>query len=111
LKVLADFYDFMVWMTQRIEKFPRHHRYSLGITMENRMHAILAGLVEAKYARERAALLRRVNLDLEILRFQTRLATDLRALPLRGQGTAARMLEGIGAQVGGWLRSLREASP
>ncbi len=23
--------DFMLWMIRHIEKFPRHHRYSLGI--------------------------------------------------------------------------------
>lgn len=34
LKVIADFYDFMLWMTHHTEKFPRHHRYSLGVSME-----------------------------------------------------------------------------
>ena len=31
LKVISDFYDFMLYLTQRIETLPRHHRYSLGI--------------------------------------------------------------------------------
>ena len=31
LKVIADFYDFMLWMIQHTEKFPRHHRYSLRV--------------------------------------------------------------------------------
>ena len=35
LKVIADFYDFMLWMVQRTEKFPRHHHYSLGIAIES----------------------------------------------------------------------------
>ncbi len=32
LKVISDFYDLMLYLIQRIEKFPRHHRYSLVIT-------------------------------------------------------------------------------
>jgi len=35
LKVIQDFYDFMLWLVNHTEKFPRHHRYSLGIAMEN----------------------------------------------------------------------------
>jgi len=31
LKVIADFYDFMLWLIRHTEKFPRHHRYSLGL--------------------------------------------------------------------------------
>ena len=34
LKVIADFYDFMLWLIRHTEKFPRHHRYSLGVAME-----------------------------------------------------------------------------
>jgi hypothetical protein len=41
LKVIQDFYDFMLWLTAHTEKFPRHHRYSLGIAMENRLQKIL----------------------------------------------------------------------
>jgi hypothetical protein len=39
LKVIADFYDLMLWMIHHTEKFPRHHRYSLGLSMENRMRS------------------------------------------------------------------------
>ena len=37
LKVIADFYDFTLWLIRHTEKFPRHHRYSLGLAMENRL--------------------------------------------------------------------------
>jgi retron-type reverse transcriptase len=48
LKVISDFYDFMLWLVQRIEKIPRNHRYSLGISIENRLQTILALLLQAK---------------------------------------------------------------
>ena len=34
LKVIQDFYDLMLYLVQRMEKFPRHHRYSLGTARE-----------------------------------------------------------------------------
>ena len=36
LKVVAHFYDFMLWLIRHTEKFPRHHRYSLGSAMDPR---------------------------------------------------------------------------
>jgi hypothetical protein len=105
LKVIEDFYGFMVWLVERIEKFPRHHRYSLGIAMENRLQELLALLLRAKYSRVKAGVLEDVNMELEVLRFQIRMATDLKALPVKSQGHAARELRSIGSQVGGWLKS------
>lgn len=105
LKVIADFYDFMLYLIQRIEKFPRHHRYSLGIALENRLQEILALLLRAKYAREKTTLLDEVNVELDVLRFQVRLAKDLKALPTRSHGHAGKLLLDIGSQVGGWRKS------
>ena len=105
LKVIQDFYDFVLWLVQHTEKFPRHHRYSLGIAMENRLQRILELLLRAKYSREKAGFLNDANMELEVLRFQVRLAKDLKALPAKSHGHAAGVMQGIGAQIGGWLAS------
>ena len=44
----------------------------------------------------RAAVLSEVNVELEVLRFQVRMAKDLNALPVTGHGEAARRLEQVG---------------
>ena len=105
LKVIQDFYDFMLWLIGHTEKFPRHHRYSLGIAMENRLQRILELLLRAKYSRTKVGFLNDANMELEVLRFQVRLAKDLKALPARSHGHAAGLMQGIGAQIGGWLSS------
>jgi hypothetical protein len=108
LKVILDFYDLMLYLIQRCEKFPRHHRYSLGIAIENRLQAILALLIKAKYTQRQTKrqTLAVVNTELEVLRFQLRLAKDLGALPIMSHGHASGLIEGIGAQIGGWTRSI-----
>jgi hypothetical protein len=105
LKVIADFYDFMIWLIRHVERFPRHHRYSLGIAVESRLQTILGLLLRAKYAKEKAGHLQEANLELEILRFQVRLAKDLGALEVRSHGHATKLMLEIGSQIGGWLRS------
>jgi hypothetical protein len=109
LKVIQDCYDLTVYVSQRVEKFPRSHRYTLGSEIEKRLLWVLGGLIRARYtADRRAELLDAVNAELEILRFQLRLATDLKALPVKSHGHAAGLVEGVGGQVGGWLRATRQ---
>jgi len=105
LKVIQDFYDFMLWLINHTEKFPRHHRYSLGLTIENRLQRILELLLKAKYSHDKAVFLNDANMELEVLRFQVRLSKDLKALPAKSHGHAAALMQNIGAQIGGWLSS------
>jgi len=110
LKVISDCYDLAVYLSRRVEKFPRSHRYTLGADIERRVQGLLGELVRARYAGAgdvRAAILTDVNVELEVLRFQVRLAKDLSALPVTSHGEAARQLEQVGAQVGGWLKAAR----
>ena len=62
-------------------------------------------LIRAKFSRQRRELLEAVNVDLEVLRFQVRLAKDLRCLSVSSYGQVAQRLLDVGRQVGGWMRS------
>ena len=105
LKIIQDFYDFMLWMIKHTEKFPRHHRYSLGVSIETRLQKILELFLKAKYRKEKNKVLNDANIELEILRFQLRLAKDLKVLTIKSYGFGSKGLLEIGSQVGGWLRS------
>ncbi len=64
LKIIQDFYDFMLWITKHTEKFPRHHRYSLGVSIETRLQKILELLLKAKYHKEKNKVLNDANIEL-----------------------------------------------
>jgi hypothetical protein len=106
LKVISDCYDFIVWLTNHTQKFPRNHRYSLGIDMERQVRGVLALLIKAKYHRQKEHILHDVNVELELLRFQLRLAKDLEVINVRSHGHGAKVLQEIGQQIGGWLKGI-----
>jgi hypothetical protein len=108
LPIIRDFYEFVVWFVPKIGKFPRDQRFTLGERMEVALLEVLEQLLKAKYAREKRDLLEQVNLQLEIVRFQLRLAKDLGCLPLKSYGQSAERLMAVGKQVGGWLKSVSE---
>jgi hypothetical protein len=105
LLVISKAYDLVLWSCRHIGKFPRSHRFTLGDRLEQRLYDMLEQLVRARYTRERAPLLRSVNLDLELLRFQFRLAKDLHCLSVDSYGHAARTVNEIGQMIGGWLKT------
>ncbi len=81
LAVIRDAYALNLELARRVEKFPRHQRAGLGTDLTRHARELLNTLIRAKYgtAAERPALLAEVNVGLELLRFQLRLAVDLRA--------------------------------
>jgi hypothetical protein len=73
--------------------------------IERQALAVLEGLIRARYARQRTAMLDAVNVDLEVLRFLLRIAHDLWALPTKSYGEACGRLLDIGKQIGGSRKS------
>ena len=88
---------------------PRSQKCLLGDRIQTTAMEVLDLLVEAAYSRERGGLLRRANLGLEKLRFWMRLSKDLKLIDFKRYEHAARCIDDVGRQVGGWLRSLRPA--
>jgi hypothetical protein len=110
LAVILKTYDLIPWCVNHTGRFPRNHRFVLGERIERRVYDLLETLIRAKYSREKRELLIQANLDLEVLRFQLRLAKDLDCLREQSLRFAAKNIDEIGREVGGWLRSRAESS-
>src|SRR5271169_3183180 len=104
LVVITKTYDLILWSCNHTGKFPRSHRFVLGERIERNLYDLLETLLKAKYTRLRQALLEQANLILEVLRFQVRLAKDLKCLNVSSYGFAARAIDEIGRLVGGWMK-------
>lgn len=105
LAVIRRTFDLVKWSCGHTSQFPRNHRFVLGERIERRMYDLLETLIQARYTRERQGLLRQANLNLEVLRFQMRLAHELQCLKTRSYGFACETLQEIGRMVGGWLKA------
>jgi hypothetical protein len=111
LVVIDKAYQLLVWCSERIARFPRSHRFTVGQRLEGRLAGILESLLRAKYNRDRGPLRRQVNLELELLRFQLRLAKDLKCWSVESYGHAARTVNEVGQMVGGWIKQTAAEAP
>ena len=109
--VILKLYDLMLWSLNHTARFPRHHRYSLGLRIESTLFDLLDTLIEARYVREKLALLDRANIILERFRFQMRLAKDLTVLAPNSFEFQAKAVEEIGRMIGGWRKSALARGP
>jgi hypothetical protein len=105
LVAITKAYDLVRELTQRVGKFPRDYRFLLGDRILTNGYEVLDLLIEAKYTRNKVPLLDRVNIRLEQIRFQVRLAHDEKLMSTHQYEAAARSVNEVGRLVGGWRRS------
>ena len=58
LIVIEKAHELLVWTLTHIAKFPRSHRYGIGLRLEERVTTVLELLLRAKYTRDRLPLSR-----------------------------------------------------
>ncbi len=98
-------------MVPRLDSFPRHRRFTLGERIEGTLLDVLRALIEATYRKDKAAALSHANRELEVVRHLWRVAHELDVMPLKRYAHGAKLMDDLGRQVGGWLRSRQEDRP
>jgi hypothetical protein len=109
--VVQACHELLTWLIPRLDNFPRSRRFTLGVQLEQGVLDLLRLLVEAAYSRDKAPLLRRANRDLEVLRHLWRAAHELQVIATRQYEHGARLMDEVGRQIGGWLRSQPPPAP
>lgn len=98
-------HELLFWLIPHLDKFPRVRRFTLGERIESGLLDVLELLVEAAYTRNKGVPLHRANLRLEVVRHLWRLAHELKVIAMRQYEHGAKLLDDLGRQIGGWLRS------
>jgi hypothetical protein len=101
----------LVWVIPQLDKFPRLRRFTLGGRIERAVLEVLELLVEAAFSRSKRVPLQQANLRLEVLRHLWRAAHELEILSTRRYEHGARLMDDLGRQIGGWLRSTAPRDP
>jgi len=102
-------HELIRWLIPQLDKFPRLRRFTVGERLEQSLLDVLGLLLEAAYTRAKQPALRRANLRLEVARHLWRLAHELEVVSTRRYAHGAGLMDDLGRQIGGWLRSSRQA--
>ena len=100
-------YDLLLWLTPHVADFPHAQRFLLGRELLDTAFGIYKLLVEARKTPSpaRDAVLRQADAQLESLRAEWRLASDLRCISLKQYEHGANLIGEVGRLLGAWRKS------
>ncbi len=99
-------HELLLWLIPLLDQFPRNRRYTLGERIESGLLDVLKLLVEAAFSGKKQQTLREANLTLATVRHLWRLAFELTVISSKRYEYGAHLMLDLGAQIGGWLKSV-----
>jgi hypothetical protein len=110
--IFGKTYDFLLWLLNHTEKFPKSERFRLARRLEDAAFEFYELLIQAtRTVKRKQALLLAADLVLDRLRLYVRLSHSRGLTVDRQYAYAANALVEIGKLLGGWLNSLNKAQP
>ncbi len=103
--VVEKHYKLILWMLPKIANFPKDQRFLLADRIEKLLLDILELLIEAVYSKEKKAILAKVNLKLDCLRFMMRITKDMKYVNLKSYDFFCQSAIEVGKMVGGWSKA------
>ena len=100
--------DFIKWMLDHTEKFPKKSRFTFITRIDNMMLDTLEDIIEARYTKNRISILKRINLRIEKLRQILRISHDRQYLAGNSFEYAMKCLTEAGRMTGGWIKQADE---
>lgn len=107
LPIIQKTYDLILWYVPILNRLPRDHRFTLGERMINSLYTLLEKLISARYSPHKLEQLEHLNIQLDLLRHQTRLLLDFNLIKIERYEYVSRALNEIGVELGGWIRQQR----
>ena len=111
-RVLVCLYDLSIWVMKATNRYPKNWRVTLGDRLDRLMLDMLLLAQQARLHKNKTQQLVQLSDQLESLRMLIRLSRDMGCLDLRRYEYAAKCMDEIGRQLGGWLKqqALRQPS-
>ena len=107
VSAVQKLYDFMLWMFERLGKYPREHKFTLGECIKERTLEVLELVIDAQYSPDKVQNLTKANRRIEVLRYLVRASHDLKCLSGTQYEHGIKLLHNAGSEVGGWLKQQR----
>ncbi len=96
--------EMIVWAHRPLQQFPKSERHVLAAEMRRTMYELLRLVITANHRYYKKTTLQDMDVQLDLLRSQVRIAQQLEYLKFKDYEGWARHLSGVGNLLGGWLK-------
>jgi hypothetical protein len=102
--IIKKGFDFSRWLFQHTGKFPRSHRFSVAVRLENSVLDFIELTRVANMRRDKLPLLKRADEALERIRLLFRLSYEMHFINLTSYEFGSSQLVEMGKLLGGWIK-------
>ena len=103
--IFVKWSDSTDWILDAVEKFPKSVRFTVSSRIGNITLDVMEGIIEAIYTKDRAYILKKINLYIEKLRVMFRISFKRSYISKRQYEHISVMLNETGKMIGGWRKS------
>ena len=97
-------YDAINYIYVAVRQFPKSEKFCLAAEIKSQAIKIIRLIIAANKSRSKFVKLYEIDVELEILKLQTRMAMDLKFLPFNKYEILSRQLVEVGKMLGGWIK-------
>ena len=109
LPVIQKAYDLILWYVPILNRLPRDQKFALGDRIVSSLYDLHEGLILARYDKQRSARLETLNGTLDVLHHQTRLLLDFDLISPDRYAHAAKLINDVGVELGGWIKQQKRS--
>jgi hypothetical protein len=98
----------MNYLLDRLDKFPKHTRFTAGGRIANISNDIMELILKAIYSPAKKSYLEEINFQSETLRIYCRLIKDRKYISIAQYEFLANEINTAGKMTGGWIKQCKE---
>jgi hypothetical protein len=100
--------EMILWAHRPLQQFPKSERHVLAAEIRSTMYELLKLVITANHRYYKKTTMQDMDVHLDLLRSQVRIAHQLQYLKFKDYECWARRLAGVGNLLGGWIKWARQ---
>ena len=104
LKIFKKLFAFSKWLMNHTMKFPKSHRFSIAVKLENTVLELIEVIAAANMRKDKSELLGQADEKLLYLKILCRLSYEMKFIAVRSYEYASKELSETGRMLGKWIQ-------
>ena len=110
LNVFRRSYDFSKWLLAHTNHFPKSHRFSIAVKLENGILEFIEIITKANMRHKKMQLLIAADEKLMFLKIMIRMSYEMRFINIKSYEYGSRELVELGRMLGAWIKQQKNVS-
>ena len=104
LNIFKRLFAFSKWLLHHTQKFPKSHRFSVAVKLENSVLEIIELIAAANLHKDKIKILEQADSKLLYLKILSRLSYEMEFISIKSYEYASKELNGTGKMLGKWIQ-------